>query len=211
VNRPPTVTLLPFTVTPQGNARLPLEIHDADGLSQVTVSVVDPLPRCGRVLPASCNGEDANALGFVYQHEQGDISDDRVTLSVRDGSAPPILVSAAIAIRVRPDRVSIVSDPPLELVRGRTLRWPLRTAPTAASLVLRAYGSHMPAMPSGVSLAADGSELRFDWDAIPSGTAWIAWTLEATSSDPDIAVGLRSAQQRTLVRVRRPSATGVGN
>lgn len=211
VNRQPAVTLAPLTVEPDGSGRLALGIVDSDGLANITVSVIDPLPVAGRLSPLVCTGSAAVATdgGIRYTHTVGDLSDDRITLSVSDGRTAPVLVATTVAIRTTPERVSIVSDPPLEVVRGQTLSLPVRTLPTACAVALADYGLPMPARPAGLTYA-DGA-LHFDWSAIPA-TEWIAWAVQATGSGFGAAGDARnSARQRVLVRVRDPQVAGVND
>lgn len=209
VNRQPAVTLAPLTVEPDGSGRLALGIVDSDGLDNITVSVIDPLPVAGRLSPLVCTGSAAVAAGsgIRYAHTVGDLSDDRITLSVSDGRTAPVLVSTTVAIRTTPERVSIVSDPPLEVVRGQTLALPVRILPSGCAVALADYGLPMPGRPAGLS-CSDGA-LHFDWSAIPAGE-WIAWAVEATGSGfGPVGDARNRAVQRVLVRVRDPLVAGV--
>ena len=209
VNRPPEVTLRPIELEPLRSAPLDISLADNDGLAALTVSVIAPLPGGGSIEPASCSGTVAAAGGMRYIHGASDLSDDRITLAVSDGRSAPVIASTTVAIRVRPDRLSIISDPLLEAVRGQTTGLDLATVPAGASLALAAYGAPLPPRPAGVSLS--GSRLVLDWAQIPAGTSWIALAVEASTTDTAIPAGRRTARQRMLVRVRDPLPAGSAN
>lgn len=204
VNRPPVVTLQPLVVAPGKPGRLALSISDSDGLDKLTVTVVAPLPQAGTTLPASCRGDQAMSDGIVYTPTAADLSDDRITLQISDGVTEPVVVSTTISIHVQPDRMSIVSDPPLEVVWGHTLSWPVITVPTTTAVSLEDYGLPMPKVPVGLSYAA--GELHFDWSQLPA-SGWLAWTTVATDTEGRLPTARRSASQRVLVRVRQPNVT----
>lgn len=209
VNRPPEVTLRPLELEPLRSIPLDLTLADNDGLAALTVSVIAPLPGGGRIEPASCSGTVAAVGGMRYIHSASDLSDDRITLAVSDGRSAPVVASTTVAIRVRPDRLSIISDPLLEAVRGRTSGQDIATVPAGATLVLADYGAPLPPRPPGISLA--GGRLLLDWGLIPAGTTWIALAVEASTSDSAIPAGRRSARQPMLIRVRDPLPAGTAN
>lgn len=209
VDLPPVAELQPLEVEPLKSAALVLAIVDQGGLDKVTVSVAAPAPLAGRVEPASCRGDVAVAGGLRYLHTANDLSDDRIVLAVDDHVNPPVLVAAAVAVRLRPDRLSILSDPLLEVVRGAPIAHRLATLPAAATLQLVDYGDPLPKLPAGVTLAA--GVLSIDWKDIPAGTAWIGLAVEATTGDTSIPPGSRSARQAMLIHVREPAPTGTAD
>jgi hypothetical protein len=189
---------------------LALTLTDSDGLAALTVSVITPLPGGGRIEPSSCRGDVAVGGGMRYVHTASDISDDRITLAVSDGRSAAVIASTTVAIRVRPDRLSIISDPLLEAVRGVTTGLDVTTVPTGASLSLADYGAPLPPRPvAGVTLS--GNRLSLDWALIPAETAWLAFAVEAVTSDTTIPAARRTARQRMLVRVRNPLPAGSAN
>lgn len=210
VNRPPEVTLQPIELEPLRSAPLVISLADSDGLAALTVSAVAPLPGGGRIEPASCSGTVAASGGMRYVHTASDLSDDRITLAVSDGRSAAVIASTTVAIRVRPDRLSIISDPLLEAVRGVTTGLDLAIVPSGASLSLADYGAPLPPRPAaGVTLS--GSRLALDWALIPADTAWLAFAIEAVTTDTAIPSDRRSARQRMLVRVRNPLPAGSAN
>ena len=210
VNRPPEVTLRPIELEPLLSTPLDLSLADSDGLAALTVSVVAPLPGGGRIEPASCSGTVATSGGMRYVHTASDLSDDRITLAVSDGRSAAVIATTTVAIRVRPDRLSILNDPLLEAVRGVTTGLDLATVPAGASLSLADYGAPLPPRPAaGVTLS--GNRLALDWAHIPSDTAWLAFAVEATTTDTAIPAARRTARQRMLVRVRNPLPAGAAN
>jgi hypothetical protein len=210
VNRPPDVTLRPIELEPLLSTPLDISLADSDGLAALTVSVVAPLPSGGRIEPASCSGTVATSGGMRYVHTASDLSDDRITLAVSDGRSAAAIASTTVAIRVRPDRLSIISDPLLEAVRGVTTGLDLATVPAGAGLTLADYGAPLPPRPSaGVTLS--GNRLALDWAVIPADTAWLAFAVEAVTGDTTIPAARRTARQRMLVRVRNPLPAGSAN
>ncbi len=210
VNRPPEVTLRPIELEPLLSAPLDLSLTDSDGLAALTVSVVAPLPGGGRVEPASCSGTVAASGGMRYVHTASDLSDDRITLAVSDGRSAAVLASTTVAIRVRPDRLSIINDPLLEAVRGVTTGLALATVPAGASLTLADYGAPLPPRPAtGVTLS--GNRLALDWALIPAEASWLAFAIEAATTDTTIPEARRTTRQRMLVRVRNPLPAGSAN
>ena len=189
-------------------AVLALAVSDGDPLAAITVSVAAP-PRAGRIEPVSCSAASAVAGGLRYVHTASDQSDDRIVLAVSDGVNPPVLVAAEVAVRLRPDRLSIVSDPLLEAVRGATTAHAITTLPAGAVLALRPYGAPLPPPPAGVTLAS--GRLLLDWSRIPPDAAWIALAIEATTGDAAVPAGRRTAVQRMVVRVRAAAAAGTAN
>ncbi len=210
VNRPPEVTLRPIELEPLLSTPLDISLADSDGVAALTVSVIAPLPGGGRIEPSSCRGDVAVAGGMRYVHTASDLSDDRITLAVSDGRSAAVIASTTVAIRVRPDRLSIISDPLLEAVRGVTTGLDLATVPAGASLTLADYGAPLPPRPAaGVTLS--GTRLALDWTLIPADTAWLAFAVEAVTADTAIPAGRRTARQRMLVRVRNPVPAGSAN
>jgi len=183
-------------------------VQDSDA---ITVSVVNA-PLAGSITPASYHGSSAGAAtALTYTHTAGDLSEDSVTLAVSDGVNQAVLVTAAITVRLRPDRVSIISDPLFEVTRGQPVSRSIRTVPsTNVTLTSLAYGHPLPPLCAGVVLT--GSILSIDWSLVPSGTTWLALSIQAVSSDLSfIPASRRTALQPMLIHVLDAAPVGAPN
>jgi len=208
INRAPVVTLRDIELEPSRSRGLDLAVQDGD---IVTITIASP-PVAGTITPTSYRGSAAGAAAaFTYTHTAGDVSDDRVTLAVSDEVNPPVQATAAISVRLRPDRVAIISDPLFEAIRGQSVSRVIRTAPAEnVTLSLLPYGHPMPPLGKGVVLT--GSTLSIDWTQVPTGTSWLAVTVQAQSSDTTLTpVARRSTIQPMLIRVLDQAPGGTAN
>lgn len=196
--RPPIAALSVDECRPLGTASLRLTLTGADPATLQVRAIGTPLG--GRIEPSACTGQEAIAGMMRYRHEAGDIADDQVTVRVSDAQGRTTTVSAPVRIRAVPDRLSILSDPRLSVARGDPAPWPITTLPAGAALSIVPWGAPLPA-PVGVAVGGDGASLVIDWSAVPEQAHWLAFAVQAVTSDTTLAPARRTAVQRMLVRI----------